>query len=324
MRISYGNYVQSDALLWFFDDKLKAQPWYARVDKSEGDIINQTPEVDLARLIASTPEVANLTTIISGLAKFYNTAHLKLQFDYHKSHIMIIKLLLSTVCSEDHRERAAVRGLQAYTGMNLLWHLWKCDENKPLKDVKDLESKWYIGKHLYHFFMDERSVTTWLSQSDPEYLREHTCAYFVDARVWLMEEQVWHGFEGLEYRRPNLTDASSAISPENANIDYWEKVSTSLKLIQTENTAELAPEAQEKGVSLQEGEPTGKTATESEVLDVSATTQDQPKSKITERPLLALVVRISASLWLEDFKWDASQAFLWMLTVAKEVSVSCL
>jgi hypothetical protein len=329
MSITYDKYVQSDPLLWFFEEKINAQSWCVRVDNIEGAKIIQAPEVDLIKLKASTPDVANLPAIISELAKFYNTAHPKLQFDCHKSHIMIIKLLLSTICSEDHRERAAVKGLQGYTGMNLLWHLWVCNEHTPLKDVQDLESKLYIGKHLHHFFKDERSVTTWLSQSDPLYLREHTCAYLEDARVWLRDEQVWKGFMEVENRRSSSTDdrdvvpgAPSAVPPEFANNDYEEKTGTSLRSTQTEDTAEPASESQRKEASLEEGEPTEKTTTETEIPDAPVVAPDQLKSDVAEQPLLALVIRISASLWLEDFNWDASQSFLWLLTVAYEVSIS--
>jgi hypothetical protein len=328
MSVTYDKYVQSDPLLWFFEEEINAQSWCVRVDNIEGDKIIQAPEIDLIKLKASTPDVANLPAIVSELAKFYNTAHPKLQFDCHESHFMIIKLLLSTICSEDHRERAAVRGLQEYTGMNLLWHLWVCNEHTPLKDVQDLESKLYIGKHLHYFFKDERSVTTWLSQSDPLYLREHTRAYLEDARVWLRDEQVRKGFMEVENRRSSPTDdqhivpeAPSAISPGSANINYEEKTSASLEQTQAEDTAEPVSEARGKEVSPEEEEPTAKTSTESKVPEFSATRQDQPKSKLAEQPLLALVVRISAFLWLEDFNWDASQAFLWLITVANEVSM---
>lgn len=330
MSISYDKYVQSDPLLWFFEEKINAQSWCVRVDNIEGDKTIQAPEVDLIKLKASTPDVANLPAIISELAKFYSTAHPKLQFDCYESHIMIIKLLLSTVCSEDHRERAAVKGLQGYTGMNLLWHLWVCNEHTPLNDVQDLESKLYIGKHLHHFFMDERSVTTWLSQSDPMYLREHTCAYLEDARVWLRDGQVWKGFMRVEDRRSSPSDdrdivpgAPSVVPPELANNDCEEKIDTSLRLTQTEDTAEPASESQRKEVFLEEGKPTETTTTENEMSDTPALTPDQLKSYVAKKPLLELVIRTSASLWLEDFNWDASQAFLWLLTVVQEVSVSC-
>jgi hypothetical protein len=320
MTLSPDKYVSSEHLLTFFEDKLK-QPWYARVYEDEGDEINQTHEVVLAKLIASAPDLTQLTTIISEMAKVYNRTHPKLQFDYHASHITIIKLLLSTICSEDHRERAAVTGLQEYTGMKLLWHLWIFQQTKPdLKDVTDHESMRSIGKHLCHFFMEERSVRTWLSQSDPLYLREHTCAYFENARDWLADEYVWGGFqEELE-----CPGAPSANSLKSANDDHQKQTSTSSGTKPTEDTAESASEAQAEEVPIEEEDRTEQTTVEPGNLDISAATSDQPKTGITTQPLLACVIRISASQWLEDFSWDASQALLWLITVAHEVSVSSL
>lgn len=321
MTLSPDKYVSSEHLLTFFEDKLDKQPWYARIDEGGGDEINQTHEVELARLIASTPDLTHLTTIISGMAKVYNTARPKLQFDYHASHISIIKLLLSTICSEDHRERAAVTGLQEYTGMKLLWHLWIFQQTKTdLKDVKDHESMGSIGKHLYHFFMEERSVRTWLSQSDPLYLREHTCAYLESARDWLDDEYVWGGFkEAIE-----CPQAPSEKSLESANGDPEKQTGTSPGPETTERTAEPASETQAKELPVEEEDRTEEDRTEETTAEPvnSAATPDQSTTGAASQPLLACVIRISASQWLEDFSWDASQALLWLITVAHEVSVS--
>jgi hypothetical protein len=205
--------------------------------------------------------------------------------------------------------------------MKLLWHLWIFQQTKPdLKDVTDHESMRSIGKHLCHFFMEERSVRTWLSQSDPLYLREHTCAYFENARDWLADEYVWGGFqEELE-----CPGAPSANSLKSANDDHQKQTSTSSGTKPTEDTAESASEAQAEEVPIEEEDRTEQTTVEPGNLDISAATSDQPKTGITTQPLLACVIRISASQWLEDFSWDASQALLWLITVAHEVSVSSL
>jgi hypothetical protein len=344
MNIESDKYVTSNRLLWFFGENFRQKPWYARREESEDDKIIETHKVGLAELMASTPDVVTLTNFITGMLKG-NTARPKLQFNYQQSQIMIIRIFLSTICSDDHRERAAVTELQAYTGMNLLWHLWNLKRDKSLKDViTDDTSKRVIGKHLYHFFMEDSSVRAWLSQSDPLYLREQTRFYLEDARGWLQDTDVWAGFkEGRSSPKDDkktsttqkdisahpvdtqaltgVSEGPAAISPKFVNDNHDGGISKSLKLTQTEDTAEPASESQE--VSLEEGELAEKTSPETELPDASVVTPDQLNFDVAGQPLLALVIRISASLWLEDFNWDASQAFLWLLTVAHEVSVSC-
>jgi hypothetical protein len=345
MTIDSDKYVTSNRLYAFFGENFRQKPWHARREESEGDKIIEAHKVGLAKLVASTPDVVTLTNFITEILKG-NAARPKLRFDYQQSHIMIIKVFLSTICSDDHRERAAVTELQAYTGMNVLWHLWNLKRDKSLEDViTDVTSKRTIGKHLYHFFMEETSVRAWLSQSNPLYLREYTCAYLEDARGWLEDSDVWAGFKEGRFSPKDdqkisttqreipahqidtwpltgLPEEPSAISLKMVNDTHEGVNGKSLEHIQTVDTAGPASDAQRKEVPLEEGKPTEETTTEPVCSGASATTSDQTKSDVVNQPLLALVVRVSASLWLEDLKWDASQAFLWLITVANEVSVS--
>ncbi|KAJ4354781.1 hypothetical protein N0V95_003554 [Ascochyta clinopodiicola] len=292
LTVSPEKIVVSNNLLEFFRRQYenKNTSWMVQMDEDRATSFDRTHELELTKLLTPTSTAEDWTTIVSNITKLHRATRPRLRFDHHASHIMTIKLLLKSICSEDHVERVTLREVQSYTGMRLPWHLW-CAKILPIQIGND--SKRSIGENLYKFFWNERSVKTWLSQSDPQDLREHYwCEYLEDVQYWLKDEEVLSGFKGARHdRRLDPVENRDGISEVLFDFE--------LRDLYENNTA-IDKSTNEKEV------PTA--------LYLPSKLSEAPGAR--DQLLLHLVIKISASQWLEEFNWNASQALQWLITVA--------
>ncbi|KAJ8114630.1 hypothetical protein OPT61_g3542 [Boeremia exigua] len=326
LAIQSENIVEAIHIERFFRE-MKNDRWSVSRQGSSTHDFDQTHKVELEKLKSfQAPTLDDWFDSCLKMNEKRTLARPKLQFDGFQSHMTIIKQYLTAVCDEDHRERTELECLQSYTGVHLLWNIWKVKETGLLKSSNDasmVELKKKIGYDLGKLFRDKCSVRIWLYQSDPQHLREDDwCLYLEDVCYWLEDNHVWAGFqESTKNESPKKTrsQAMSLYVPSNDDnpthsggdkmqtrtpLEHMQSAAPATHAVENQEDPNLDRTAENKDMSRQE---TSAPPRESQPdLDTDKRLND----------LLSTVIEVSAFQWLQDFRWDALQTLKWLITVA--------
>lgn len=266
----------------------------------------------------------------------------KIHFDYTQSYMVIIQSLLHAVCSEGRQGLTELKCFHGYASMRLLWHLWRvnvtgklvsfhCHTTMALKDD--------IGKHLAKFFLDERTVGSWMSKSDPVHLQAHNWHLYVDdARTWINDDSsVGKGFEDFVVSTTHsILDETSSESEPEVKFSFVRQISKHRYTAESSNVEDqdtkdqCAEDRDGEGQNVEgrdaEGQDAEDQVAEGQGYDIEdgdgakSLSYTSVEEYIPPYPLLHCVVKVLAFQWLQSYSWDARDAFRWLITIAYHVS----